>query len=459
VSSTSIEDTVAHHCNHIHNSCCSPSSLLKQVSGNLSTTILTCMFGVQRYLVLSVGGGETRRVQGSSSLFHLYLISGCQSAQRLVTAMPTTTHIASCFNIWKASFRLAILSMLLFSAQGFIPPQRAQVASLPISRLKLGNTATSVKSTISAPASESIDRHQSDKGQQSITSPISSTDAPNKANAQEARQTQQNAHMHRENPWMLRVHELDNYRQVHGHCCVPKRYLLNPSLGNWVNKQRQEYKRYIRHEKPCALTQERIDILNKMGFCWDTTNTKSKHTDNNTQRVHDRLVDTWWETFHALQCALQQQRVTVMGLLYPSVGADCESSSRSAPPSLHDAYSHTDFAKWLQKQRQSTHELDASQLQALDSLDPRWRWTSRQVNWEHKYKQLEAYLDDHGHVNVPISYATDPSLAHWVSNQRKQYTLRQKGLPSAMTNDRIHKLNKIGFVWNRWDYEFGNHLG
>ena len=43
--------------------------------------------------------------------------------------------------------------------------------------------------------------------------------------------------------------ELQVYKHLHGDCMVPKRYKNNPSLGNWVNKQRQNYRRFLKGEK------------------------------------------------------------------------------------------------------------------------------------------------------------------------------------------------------------------
>ena len=43
--------------------------------------------------------------------------------------------------------------------------------------------------------------------------------------------------------------QLEQFRDINGHCLVPKRYEDNPSLGNWVNKQRQNYRRYLKGEK------------------------------------------------------------------------------------------------------------------------------------------------------------------------------------------------------------------
>lgn len=46
-----------------------------------------------------------------------------------------------------------------------------------------------------------------------------------------------------------RLRELEEYRREHGHCSVPRRYRENPSLANWVNKQRQHYRKRMKGGK------------------------------------------------------------------------------------------------------------------------------------------------------------------------------------------------------------------
>jgi hypothetical protein len=58
--------------------------------------------------------------------------------------------------------------------------------------------------------------------------------------------------------WEERYWQLLNYKQVHGHCRVPRQ---NPSLGRWVENQRQFYRKG-------ALKRDRIDKLNEIGFIW-----------------------------------------------------------------------------------------------------------------------------------------------------------------------------------------------
>lgn len=67
-----------------------------------------------------------------------------------------------------------------------------------------------------------------------------------------------------------------------------------------------------------------------------------------------------------------------------------------------------------------------------------------------RYLELVDFKEKNGHARVP---SNDKNLGVWVGTQRKQYRLKQKGLPSHMTDERIEMLDKIGFIWevNTWN--------
>jgi hypothetical protein len=60
------------------------------------------------------------------------------------------------------------------------------------------------------------------------------------------------------NPWISRYHELVKYKDHHGHCNVPQ---SDGSLGTWVHHMR-------RHRKLGKISDERIKLLDKIGFVW-----------------------------------------------------------------------------------------------------------------------------------------------------------------------------------------------
>jgi adenine-specific DNA methylase len=74
---------------------------------------------------------------------------------------------------------------------------------------------------------------------------------------------------------------------------------------------------------------------------------------------------------------------------------------------------------------------------------------------------LVEFRREHGHCNVPQNYVANPQLGLWVMNQRaklKNY-IDKKAFLSAnkAIQDRIHKLNDTGFVWNAVDHLHDAH--
>ena len=69
--------------------------------------------------------------------------------------------------------------------------------------------------------------------------------------------------------WEARFEMLQEYKEEHGDCNVPAKWKKNPILGEWVTVQRKYYKRFQRGEgKGTGMTQDRVDALNAIGFCW-----------------------------------------------------------------------------------------------------------------------------------------------------------------------------------------------
>eukprot|EP00816_Leptocylindrus_hargravesii_P003939 CAMPEP_0196825058 /NCGR_PEP_ID=MMETSP1362-20130617/92836_1 /TAXON_ID=163516 /ORGANISM="Leptocylindrus danicus, Strain CCMP1856" /LENGTH=227 /DNA_ID=CAMNT_0042205429 /DNA_START=275 /DNA_END=958 /DNA_ORIENTATION=+ len=80
--------------------------------------------------------------------------------------------------------------------------------------------------------------------------------------------------------------------------------------------------------------------------------------------------------------------------------------------------------------------------------------------WDTRFHELEAYKAKHGHYNVPVKSG---ELGEWVRQQRKQHRFSKEGKSSSMTDERVQKLESIGFQWsmrgdktpeNMWDTRF-----
>mmetsp|Transcript_8640 Transcript_8640/g.13325 ORF Transcript_8640/g.13325 Transcript_8640/m.13325 type:complete len:350 (+) Transcript_8640:211-1260(+) len=69
--------------------------------------------------------------------------------------------------------------------------------------------------------------------------------------------------------WHTHYLEIEQYKMQHNHCLVPHSYPENPELARWVKRQRYQYKLF-RQGKPTSMSRERIEMLEKIGFVWDS---------------------------------------------------------------------------------------------------------------------------------------------------------------------------------------------
>ena len=71
----------------------------------------------------------------------------------------------------------------------------------------------------------------------------------------------------RSKKWQRRYLELIEYKKLYHHTYVPTTYAKNPQLGRWVMNQRQHGNLWS-NGIYSAMTIERIQLLNKIGFHW-----------------------------------------------------------------------------------------------------------------------------------------------------------------------------------------------
>mmetsp|Transcript_560 Transcript_560/g.958 ORF Transcript_560/g.958 Transcript_560/m.958 type:complete len:532 (+) Transcript_560:108-1703(+) len=71
----------------------------------------------------------------------------------------------------------------------------------------------------------------------------------------------------REARWIIRYNELLEFRGEHGHCRVPHGYAANRKLSWWVMNQRAQFA-HRNQRKKTWLTDDRIQLLNDIGFIW-----------------------------------------------------------------------------------------------------------------------------------------------------------------------------------------------
>jgi hypothetical protein len=148
-------------------------------------------------------------------------------------------------------------------------------------------------------------------------------------------------HPYQHEQWMKRYQDLVEYQRARGHCSVPYVYKEDPRLGQWVKRQRHQYK-LQKQGHHSNLTQERIQMLEILGFIWD----------------------------------------------------------------------------------------------------------SHGAAWDEKFQELKQFRKIRGHCNVPCVYRESSKLSTWIKRQRRHRRLFMARKPCTMEEDRIAKLEHLGFVWD-----------
>lgn len=195
--------------------------------------------------------------------------------------------------------------------------------------------------------------------------------------------------------WDERYGELVAFKAQHGHCIVPNSWPENPSLGRWVGTQRQDYQRG-------RLRKERYQRLSDLGFVWDADHAE------------------WENKFAAL-------------VRYKIEYGHCNVPQHwSKNPAL---------GQWVSRQRRAKGSMPVFRQQRLDSIGFVWKQFSRSTNksWDERFGELQSFKTQHCHCNVPINWPENPTLATWVSHQRR-------GKDRLLSSQR-QQLKALGFQW------------
>ena len=228
--------------------------------------------------------------------------------------------------------------------------------------------------------------------------------------------------------WEARRQQLENYRNDEGHTNVSQRCKKNEQLGIWVQRQRQQYKLF-KEGKKSAMTTERIQSLNDLGFVWSVKQ-GSKH------------VRVSWE-------GRRQQLEN-----YRKVEGDTNVPSQYKK--------NKQLGNWVHSQRQyyrlfkegKKSSMTTERIQSLNdlgfvwSIGPSCKHTTVRVSWETRRQQLANYRKVEGDTNVSTYCKKNKQLGTWVRDQRTLYRLFKEGKTSSMTTERIQSLNDLGFVWS-----------
>ena len=194
--------------------------------------------------------------------------------------------------------------------------------------------------------------------------------------------------------WAVYYEKLKLFKHQHGHCDVVRSY-QDKKLAYWVKEQR-------RRRKEGNMSAKRIELLEGIGFKWQ--------------------IDIW---------SLRYELLKEFKQLY----GHCK-----VPKTTREAR-WKQLASWvcLQRKQYANNQLNESKIRQLNQLG--FSWNAREEIWQGYYKQLQDFYNTYGHCQVNLEPNTDQMLKYWVTYQQKHRT--------NLSEDKIEKLDLLGFVWSQ----------
>ena len=234
---------------------------------------------------------------------------------------------------------------------------------------------------------------------------------------QEAKRIREQAEGKTVSSWDDRFRSLMEFREVHGHTCVPMQR-HDPGLGAWVKEQRSL-------NNAGKLQEERKQKLISIGFIFDGAEAKRIR-----EQAEGKPASSWEDKFALLEKFKEQHGHTCVPLQRHDPGLGC----------------------WVREQRSlyNSGKLQESRRERLEGLGFIFDGSEAKKvreqsegkachSWNDKFKLLETFKEKHGHTCVPKQEA---ELGWWVQQCRQLYN------GNKLADDKRERLEAIGFVFD-----------
>ena len=194
------------------------------------------------------------------------------------------------------------------------------------------------------------------------------------------------------------------YYEKHGNLDILRGELIKgKNIKQWLDDQIKSYNKG-------TLSEERMNLLEKIGIVWNKTETR-------------------WNDMLELARQYYEQFGTLVGV------------------------KDEKLRNWLQVQRQAYRgnkqytALTKEQIELLESIGIVWDIKAK--DYSNKFEIAKRYFEEHGHLFMPDKYEMDGiKISSWIKDKRKLY---KKG---RLSNEKIEALESIGMVWNVTEYKW-----
>ena len=220
---------------------------------------------------------------------------------------------------------------------------------------------------------------------------------------------------------------LIKYYNHYGNINVPSKFVTNDGinfdnngkkLGSWLAD--------IRRGKT-KITQEQIDLLNKMGIVWSPL-------EEQWDKMYS-LAEKYYNHFHNL--IISSHFKTKDGITYDEDGVA--------------------LGTWLFSQKYAIKNMATSRISPERVARLKKIGISENASltrWSEFYELAKSFYIHNGHLQIPVTFRTNDGftpdkdgikLGFWIANVRQTYA--GKG-SSTINEEQIRKLDKIGMIWS-----------
>lgn len=227
--------------------------------------------------------------------------------------------------------------------------------------------------------------------------------------------------------WRKSFERLKEFQERTGHCQVPKNH--DKTLYIWATNQRQ-----LRNKGP-RYKQERIDLLDSIGFNWGTskiqTNNFAPTIASFPNEASDTRLDQSFPT--GLQLEPEDKHMIKVDTTRDSDSYDSVADSNEKNCGKELPY------------KEDVPLAVASRLSTSANNSPEDSRTigGQNLKWQKNFDCLKQYKEEHGHCQVLKKH--DKTLHSWVQNQRTSLGHHSSGYKQ----ERVDALNSIGFIWSK----------
>lgn len=268
-----------------------------------------------------------------------------------------------------------------------------------------------------------------------------------------------------EDNWKKMYGALVQYKETHEHCNVSILDKKHKPLGLWVSHQRDAYQKQY-------LPKERVDLLIAIGFEWNPAETRwnkmygelkryfDLHGNSNASKEKDGSLGMWVSTQRRLRQTLSQERIDLLNKLdfvWDLIEAKwmgkynelCEYKKKYGTCDVSLTHNKR-LNGWLAHQREyhniKSKKITEAHIDLLNKIGVSWNVFDDR--WDKMYNKLIEYCKKHGDCDV---LASAGELGHWVSHQR---TNLKKGI---LADDQIKRLDALGFIWDSDEYYWNKY--